>query len=163
VETILREEALALEAEGPAKRQALEASLQGLDEFLRAAHERLALLPADLLPGYMEMLRGKKQERDQVQDDLRALYRQRPQVLAAERVAEARARMERLRDLMLSSDPAEVKNFLRSLVQKVELSFVPSVNERGRRRYHFRQGILTVFCQDGSLTELAITPGGPSG
>jgi hypothetical protein len=161
LERILREEAEAMAAEGPGRRQTLREEVDRLDRLLSSGYENLAVLPKNLLPGYAEMLRGKQEDRDRYDAELQALDRQRPRVEAAELVAEARQRMHRLRDLMLSEDPAEVRQFLRSLVAKVELSF--TVAEQGKRkRYHFREGIVTVFCRDGSLTDLAIMAGSGS-
>jgi DNA invertase Pin-like site-specific DNA recombinase len=162
LERILREQALAMESEGPLKRKDLEAELERLGKFLAAGRERLPLLPANLLPEYVEMLRGKQEEHDRLAVELRTLQRQRPQVEAAELVAEARARMNGLRDLMLSEDPAEVRQFLRSLLAKVELNFTPEPQGK-RTRYVFRGGVLTVFCRDGSLTDLAVIVGSGSG
>jgi DNA invertase Pin-like site-specific DNA recombinase len=155
LESILQEEARALEADGPERRKRLTAELEGLEKFLAKASERMVLIPQEELPGFLTMLRAKRQERDRALADLRALDREKPTAEAAALVAEARGRMQRLRDVMLTADPAEVRSFLRSLLQKVELSF-DVVQRKKARRYHFREGILTVFCGDGSLTDLSL-------
>jgi site-specific DNA recombinase len=155
LERITQEEAEALEAEGPQKREALSAERDRLDAFLGQAQERLALIPEDMLPGYLAMVRGKRDERDRLDAEVRALERQRPRAEAAELVAEARRRMSRLRDVMLSGDPAEVRPFLRSLLQKVTLSFDVRQGKR-YRRYAFREGTVSVHAPDGSLTDMAI-------
>jgi site-specific DNA recombinase len=162
LEKILHEQAAALEREGPQERQELEAAIGKLDEFLEAGRERFTFLPMNQLTAYAETLRLKQEERDRLVRELTALDRRRPTAEAAEMVAEARARMNRLRDLMVSKDPAEVRSFLRSLLAKVTVSFTPE--QRGRqKRYHFKCGTLTVFCADDSLTELSLTAGGAPG
>jgi DNA invertase Pin-like site-specific DNA recombinase len=155
LEVILQEEAAALEAEGPARRQKLTTDLEALDRVLAQAGERMLLIPQEELPVYLAAVRAKRQERDQAAAELRELEHQQPTAEAAALVAEARARMQRLRDVMLSADPAEVRSFLRSLVQKVELYFDVQQLKR-TRRYHFREGTITVFCQNGSLTDLSL-------
>jgi hypothetical protein len=157
LEKVLHEQAAALEREGPQKRLDLEAGIARLDEFLEAGRERFTFLPMNQLTAYAETLRLKQEERDRLVRELLALDRRRPTAEAAELVAEARARMNRLRDLMVSKDPAEVRTFLRGLLAKVTVSFTP-YRQGKRQRYRFRQGVLTVFCADDSLTELTLSP-----
>jgi site-specific DNA recombinase len=162
LEKILHEQAAALERQGPQQRQDLEAAIAKLDQFLEAGRERFTFLPMNQLTAYAETLRLKQEERDRLVRELTALDRRRPTAEAAEMVAEARARMNRLRDLMVSKDPTEVRSFLRSLLAKVTVSFTPK-QEGKRKRYPFKCGTLTVFCADDSLTELSIMAGGPCG
>lgn len=137
----------------PATRAALVRRIDELNARIAQDEARLLELPSDVVGGAVAAIRDKKGDRDGLSAELAKIDTQnRPSEDLERAINEITGRVHRLRDVLLSRDPADVRAVLRSLVTKVVLHFdrTPPTHPKGRTRVTFRGGDIYVTPPESS-------------
>lgn len=135
-----REKARRMEGAGLAA--VLRKRVAELERWVKDGNGRLAKVPEDLLPGLVAELRAWKAELETAREELKAAER-REQAgrLDEERLTRALDRLQKLPQLIHKSQPALVRELIRSVVECVELKFTSRVVKE-RRRYKLAGGTI---------------------
>lgn len=108
----------------PATRQGLERRLAALDRDIEQGEARLLVLPADVIAGAVTGVRKLKAEREQVRAELADLSaRVRPTEELERVIEQVTQRLWRLREVLETGEPIDVREVFHSLITRVELHF----------------------------------------
>jgi len=117
----MRRQAEAERKEAPCEAARLRRQIEQLDRKIQQGNERLAVVDVDMVAGLSATIRGWRQERERIEQQLRDAE-QGPDIEAIElQLAQAEALLWQLREALDRSDPTELRAVLRELVEKVEL------------------------------------------
>jgi site-specific DNA recombinase len=119
----LRRQAEAADSARPGELKGLRERLADLDVRIAAGNERLALIPADLLPDFAASLRAWKADRDRLAVEAARLEGRNDRREVEETLTAAAAWLSKLREAFEESEPCHVRAVLRELVSKVVLDF----------------------------------------
>jgi hypothetical protein len=136
-------------ARGTAPRLAkLRKQLATLEPKIEQGVGRMALIPADLLTEYAAKIRGWKEERDRLREEVEGLEKG-TNVAEVDRLLETfEADIAHLHDVLDSLDPTRLRRLLLEYISKVELYF--DHEEKAKMtRSRFREGRLYVRPQEG--------------
>jgi site-specific DNA recombinase len=119
----LRDEIADQEAKerGPANRGRLLARIEALGREIDQGNENLTILPPDRLPGVIERLRAKEQERDGLQAELSRLDTESAARDLEKEIALAESLLWRLQESVKAEDLPLLREVLREMVARVEL------------------------------------------
>jgi DNA invertase Pin-like site-specific DNA recombinase len=125
---------------------------EDLAQKIDQGNERLAILPADRVPGVIQVIRKWERERDEVLAELERAEKQSPVEALEEMIAAAEAALWRLQEAARDEDRPLLRDVLREMISRVELRWEHE-ERNGRTRSRLTSGVVRLQATEG-ISEL---------
>jgi DNA invertase Pin-like site-specific DNA recombinase len=147
----IRAEVRALEEarRGEANVTRLQRRIAGLDKKIAQGNDNLTVLPADRVPGLVEVLRRLENERNDLRNELRRAQTESAAEALEGQIAAAEGTLWRLGEAVKDENTPLLRTLLRELVSRVELHWRHEKSKGGQTYSRLDRGVIWLRPQEG--------------